>query len=427
VLYRRGEYTHALALLQESAARRENSPTIQFHLGMALYMTGQEERARAVLQAALQAAGEKDFPPRAEAAERLALLNLDTRTAGPAVVAGLEERLPKDAADPVVASRLGGIYERDGQAQKAAKVYESALKQNPENAELLARLAGLYAGSLNDRPRALELATEAHKVAGDDPDISRRLGHLVYLQGDYQRALSLLHVAAGKISGQPDLSYELAWAYYRVGKIAEAEATMQTVVQAGADFGKSADAKRFVALVGAARDSAPAPAAVEQAQAVLKAEPDYTPALMVSARAQKRQGNFAGAKQMYERMLAANPLFVAAARDLAILLSAPDERDNPKAYELATKAREAYPLDPELARALGLLVYRRAEYLRAVQLLKESARSAQDDPELMYYLGMAHYQLKERKESKAALERVLALNAPPKLAADARRVLAQLH
>jgi hypothetical protein len=44
----------------------------------------------------------------------------------------------------------------------------------------------------------------------------------------------------------------------------------------------------------------------------------------------------------------------------------------------------------------------------------------------MYYLGMARYQLKEVPASKKALEKALALNIEPKLAADARRILAEL-
>ena len=43
ILFKRGEYSNALAVLQESVARLANSPDIQFHLGSAQYMLGQDE------------------------------------------------------------------------------------------------------------------------------------------------------------------------------------------------------------------------------------------------------------------------------------------------------------------------------------------------------------------------------------------------
>ena len=51
-------------------------------------------------------------------------------------------------------------------------------------------------------------------------------------------------------------------------------------------------------------------------------------------------------------------------------------------------------------------------------------RSRKDDPELLYYLGEVHHQLKQWDECKGVLERALKLNVSPGLADDARRALA---
>jgi uncharacterized protein HemY len=46
-----------------------------------------------------------------------------------------------------------------------------------------------------------------------------------------------------------------------------------------------------------------------------------------------------------------------------------------------------------------------------------------DDPELLFYLGEAQYQLKQLNECKGTLERALTLNLAPTLADEAKRVL----
>ena len=99
--------------------------------------------------------------------------------------------------------------------------------------------------------------------------------------------------------------------------------------------------------------------------------------------------------------------------------------DDPKAYDLAQRARQVYPQDPEIAKALGILSYRREYYPRAAELLQEAATARKDDPEVLFYLGQAHYQLKQWNQCKTVLERALGLNLIPKLAEEAKRVSAE--
>jgi len=62
-----------------------------------------------------------------------------------------------------------------------------------------------------------------------------------------------------------------------------------------------------------------------------------------------------------------------------------------------------------------------------IQSLAESARQKTRDAELHYYPGMANYQLKQRTESREALQRALDLNLPMTLAGEANRVLKELR
>ncbi len=423
ILFKRGEYTRALGLVQESASSLPAEPEVQYHLGMIHYMLGEEEPARVALQTAAQ--GTKEFPGKEEVARRLALLAIEVKTADPAVVADLEKRLSQEPNDPVVAARLAAMYERDGAFEKAAGTYETVRKLNPQNARILGRLARLYSTRLNDPRKALELAKDAHSLAPDDTAISYVLGRLVYQQGDYKWALSLLQETARKIGEQPDVQYDFAWACYSMGRVPEAEAAMQDAAQAGAALSRLAHAQQFLTLVAASKSPAAAQQAAAQAQQVLATNSDYVPAVMISALLQEQQGKYDDAKRLYEKVLGANALFIPAARNLTVL-DAQHFADDPAAYQWAVKARESYPEDSEVARALGIIVYRRSDYSRAAQLLAESAQKQTSDGELWYYLGMSHYRLKHPKESKDALNRALALNIPTKQADDARRVLAEL-
>ena len=71
-LFKQKDYPQALALLQESAEKLTTSPLVQFHLGMARYMMGQPDAAKAAFEQALKAPA--DFTGKEEAQRRLALL-----------------------------------------------------------------------------------------------------------------------------------------------------------------------------------------------------------------------------------------------------------------------------------------------------------------------------------------------------------------
>jgi tetratricopeptide (TPR) repeat protein len=200
---------------------------------------------------------------------------------------------------------------------------------------------------------------------------------------------------------------------------------MRRALQSAAPFLQADAAKRFLAVNAVYTQPSGAAQAAVQVQEILKTDPAYVPALLAAAVLHERQGNVTAARPIYEKLVAQNPLFAPANKHLAILYAG-HFGEYQKAYELGMKARELYRDDADLAKALGVAAFQRADYPRAVQLLKESARKRTTDADLYYYLGMAHYRLKDAKESKEALNTALALNANAKLAPEAKRILAEL-
>jgi tetratricopeptide (TPR) repeat protein len=421
ILYQRGDYSGAVSLLERSVAKLGAQPEIQLHLAMTRYMLGQEDAARDGLAQAVKSP--RDFPGKADASRRLAILAVDSRTADAKTVAQLESWLRDNPNDPIASLRLAAIYERDGAREKAVGLYEQALKANSQNAEILGHLAQLYS-DLNNSGKALESAKQAHNVAPDNAIISWTLGRLVYRSGDYAWALSLLQDAADKLPAQREVDYDLAWALYSLGKVQDAENSMQQAIPA-LSGGNLEDAKCFLAMLGAARTSAPSEQVTAQASQVLATNACYVPAIMVLAVQQEQQAKFDEAKKLYERAVTCYPAFPPAGRNLAVL-AAWHPGDDEKAYEFGTKARPVFPNDADLAAALGLLAYRHGDYSQSVQFLKQNKDALNKNGQLLYYLGKSEYQLKQKQESKDAFQRALSLNLQADLAADARKLLAEL-
>jgi tetratricopeptide (TPR) repeat protein len=422
VLYQRGNYPWALSLLQESAEKLFGEPEVLFHLGMTYYALDDETRAQTAFKRAL--ALNRDFPGKDQAAQNLAVLAIDPSARDPKAAAALEARLRDHPDDPVALSRLAVIYDRQGAPEKAAANYERALRSNPKNARLLLALARLNAGDLHNPGKALDLAKQAYTLAPDDPDVSHELGRLAYVTGDHPWAVNLLQQAAAKQPGEPALAYDLALAYYSVGRIGDAETALGTAL-ADPAFPHAREARQFLDMITPPTDE---PKALQQeiaARKILTAQSNNVPALMVIAAAADKRGDARTAATALKVALQFAPEFTPARKQLA-LLDAEKLGDDKAAYDLAVQARKDLPNDPDLARVLGVIQYRRGDYESAARFLADSSRNGSSDAGTYYYLGMARYKLKQPKESRAALQRALALNLPTGLATEAHRVLAEL-
>jgi tetratricopeptide (TPR) repeat protein len=352
------------------------------------------------------------------------VLNVDVKTAGADVQTSLEKRVAGHPDDLVALLRLAAIYQWHGDGKKAAETYEAALAVDPQSLQAMINLARLYAG---DNPqKAFELAKNAYKLAPEDPIVSLTLGGLAYQTGDDKWAYTLLLPASENNTAGPDTLYQFGMAAYDLGKISDAVSAMQAALQSGTNFANAGNARRFLDLQTLATDPAKAVADESQIAEILKSNPDYVPALILEGLVNEQKSNPGAAEQLYEKVLDQHPDFAPAQRRLAILYSEDPSKDK-QTYDLAVKARQAYPDDPNVARALGIVTYRMAsaadDYSRAADLLAESARSQPQDAGLLYYLGMAQYHLKQQAECKSNLNRALALHLSGQSADEARRIL----
>lgn len=421
ILYQAGDYKQAAALLKEAADKMPDAPEVQYHWAMASYMMGDGESARKGFQTATRS--EKDFPDKEDARRRLAALEGGTSGEEQASVSELEGLLTAQPNDPVTLARLGEAYEKQGDAGKAASTYEQAIQINPKLAAPTIKLAQLYAGPLQKKERALELAKKARELSPADPAVAEVLGAIAFEAGNFTWAHSLLQESARRAPDNAGVQHAFAWAAYSMGKLKEARQAMERSLQASAQGAKAEDAKAFLTLTAEA--GAKESAAKETATQLLRSDGEYVPALMVQAADLAENGDSKQAEAIYQRVSKRFPDFAPAHKELARLYA-----DNPattaQAYDLATKARKTLTDDPELDRILGQLAYARKEYARAIQLLQESGKKNPLDAKSLYFLGLSQIEAKQKPAGRETLNQALSAGLKEPLAEEARQALSKL-
>jgi putative PEP-CTERM system TPR-repeat lipoprotein len=156
----------------------------------------------------------------------------------------LEEWLSKHPDDARVRLALAQAYQGRGQLKQAAAEYEMVLKKHPDHAATLNNLAWTY-HEMRD-PRAMETAERAHKLVPDNGAITDTLGWLLVEQGQAQRGVELLRLAAKQAPEVPDIRYHLAVALTKTGANEEARSTLAELVRSGQSFSDLAKAKQLL-------------------------------------------------------------------------------------------------------------------------------------------------------------------------------------
>jgi tetratricopeptide (TPR) repeat protein len=318
--------------------------------------------------------------------------------------------------------QLATIQEQLKHFDAARDAYEKLLTVSPNVPFALNNLAVLYSEHFGQLDKAYDLATKA-KEAANEPHIADTLGWILFKRGDYNGALPLLQDSAAKLPNLPEIQFHLGMTYYMLGEEEPARLALQKAVDAPADFPAKDQARRRLTMLAIPAGTANAAGRTEL-ENYLRESPNDPAALTRLAEVQQREGAVDQAVKTYEKVVADNPSYAPAMRQLALLYGQLST-DSPKAYELVTKAHQAFPDDAVIAKTLGILSYRRGLYPQSVELLKEAAAKRKDDPEILYYLGEVYRQLKQYTECKGELERALTLNLSPGLADDARRALAE--
>jgi tetratricopeptide (TPR) repeat protein len=106
-------------------------------------------------------------------------------------------RLAKEAAlqaprEPSILDTVAVLYERTGDYEKAAEMFDYLLQIDPSNTKAMAKLAILYAENLNQPERGLVFAERARSITPRLPEVLDALGWSYYQTGREEKAEDLL-------------------------------------------------------------------------------------------------------------------------------------------------------------------------------------------------------------------------------------------
>jgi tetratricopeptide (TPR) repeat protein len=318
--------------------------------------------------------------------------------------------------------QLATIHEQLKHYDMASAAYEKLLTVNPKFFPALNNLAYLYSERSARPDAAYELAKRANLVFPEEPHIADTLGWILFKKGQYRDALRLLREGASKLPDEPELQYHLGTTHYMLGEEEPAGIALRKAVESAKDFAGKDEARRRLSLLTSDVDTAN-PAARSALEAQLREAPNDPVALVRLAELQRRDGALDQAVHTYEKVVDNYPQVAAATRQLALFYAEHSTNDQ-KTYDLLTSAHLVYPDDQELTKKLAVISYRRGRYSQSVELLRKLSAEREGDAEVLYYLGMSHYQLRQYPETKIALQRSLSANLTGKFASQARRALA---
>jgi predicted Zn-dependent protease len=167
--------------------------------------------------------------------------------------------------------------------------------------------------------------------------------------------------------------YSLAWAAYSIGQVDEAEQSMRRFLTLAPNCNQSGDARQLVEMGPPNGDIPDSNTPQSLVDDVVKADPNFVPALMAQAALLAKRGESQCATAICRAVLHRFADFAPAEKHLTFLYQQTVETRG-EAYDLAVKTRETLRKDPEIAQLLAKLSYERNEFAYVVQLLQQSAR-----------------------------------------------------
>lgn len=366
-----------------------------YQLALAELQIGNHRQARVRLREATTI-----DPTFTEAALRLAELDLQAGALQPAIET-LEALAAKPAPDVRVHVLLSSAYLTRGESLKAIDAARKILSLVPADP----RGPFLTGAGLSAQGRRAEAAQQFEAALALAPAYVEPLTHLVALaliEKKSDMALERVKRQIGRVptSGRP---HELLGAVHVVrGESALAETAFLKALER-----EPALISAYLSLAQLYTVSGKNDEALVKLYEGLRADPKNPIALVRAGMLHERKGDFVRGRQAYEQALTVAPRFAPAANNLAYLYS---ERggDKDKALELAQIAKEEAPDDPHVSDTLGWILYRRGIYLRALNLLRESAAKLPENFEVHYHLGMAAYKVGDLDTARRALAKAVA-------------------
>src|SRR6202011_286229 len=284
----------------------------------------------------------------------------------------------------------------------------------------LNNLAYLYGEQFDQLDQAYDLAQKAHNLDLGNGRVADTLGWILYKRGDYPQALKLAQESAAKFPDNPVIQFHLGMISYMNGQLDLARSALEKAAHNSAEFPEKAEAERRLAtLEGAA--SKKGEQSIPLLEASLKQQPNDVVVLQQLGQAYENNRQYDKAAATYEQIMKLNPRLPAATLKLAQLYSGLGKPD--QALEMAKKARELYPNDPEAIAAIGHIALQAGNYTWAYSLLQDSTRKTSTNPTAFHDLALSAYALGKVPEARETMQRYLSATPGDQQSKEAKQFL----
>jgi putative PEP-CTERM system TPR-repeat lipoprotein len=158
----------------------------------------------------------------------------------------LKARLKTAPEDFGAGSALAFFYAEQKQYAAALDQYSRLLEERSSDPSILNNLAWLYQRQ-GEIAKARELAERAFAIAPRNASVDDTLGWILLGQGE-PAAKALAYISAANLSAprDPNIQYHLAVALHRVGRPADAQAMLETLLGSGVSFADKAEAEKLL-------------------------------------------------------------------------------------------------------------------------------------------------------------------------------------
>ena len=416
MLLDRGQAAEAVPLLQQSHKIHPEAPEPAFDLARSYIAEGKLKDAQSALQDVMKVNAK--FPG---ALILLAALNLEGGRVDQAIQALNEDQL-QEPASVERSFLLSQAYAAKGDYRSAESQLQGILGNvsSPQRKSVILQ-------SLSSIKLAQKQYTEAANLAATALDASPRLPTALYALGmsyvDQKQPDKGIEAVKARLDKTPD------WAqgYQVLGQVAQRAGRLSLASDA---FNKalSIDPKLTSATLALGdtywMNKQPDLARQQFETVAQQGSSGRSYAMARLGQIYEAAGDFGNARVSYEKAVAADPDNVVAKNNLAWVY-AEHGGNLDVALKLAEEAKEKSPDDPMVTDTLGWIYVKKGSYGAAVENLRNSVAKNPHDPNSLYHLGTAYYNLGRTADAKRELE--AALKMPNfSQAADAKRMLAEL-
>ena len=325
---------------------------------------------------------------------RLAVLNF---TAGdvPAAVRFADDVAEAPGLDAQMLGQLGGMYAAAGKPDKALRLFNRAIEQEPQRSEhFFAK--GLLLANQKQYSEAEDTIRSGIKISPDSAVGYYYLGRIGVEARDFDKATTHFEQAV-------TLNPAFEPAYVALGSVYEAKQDRDKAIDIYRRYLQGVNPKNreirhhLIRLQVSAKQY---DQALRELQELLEEDPSHLDAQLRMGLVYGEQKNYPKAIQQLTQILTVRPSELKVRDYLGYLYE--ETKDYPNAI---AAYRHNLTLEPSYFEGhlhLGVLLYRTKQYSEAIQHLREASRLNPKQPEAHIVLGLSHFQVEEYEPSLQA-------------------------